>query len=165
MSLKLKEKLFFRMIKYLLGGGLNMMKKKIFTVCLLLIPLLVTIPFSACSSGGITAALGEQFMLYADKTSVITGESLKIEFVEVTADSRCPIGIECLVAGDAKCLMLISYFNSQTSLTFTQQGSDDNTMDFNVFKITYQLQPYPLSGDTINAADYRLKMTVTKTVK
>jgi hypothetical protein len=138
------------------------MKKILALSGLLMMILLLPVLPASCGSAMVTAALDEQFMLYAGKTAVITGESLKIQFVEVTADSRCAIGNECLVAGDAKCLMLINYFDSQTSLTFTQQGSDNNTMDFNVYKITFQLQPYPVSDDTIKAVDYRLKMAVTR---
>jgi hypothetical protein len=137
------------------------MKKTLALSGLLIVILLLPVLPTSCSAP-VTAALGEQFILYAGKTALITGESLKLEFVEVTADSRCAIGNECLVAGDAQCLMLISYFDSQTSLTFTQEGSDNNTMDFNVYKITYQLQPYPVSDDIISAEDYRLKMMVTR---
>jgi hypothetical protein len=142
------------------------MKKTLVLSGLLMVILILPILPASCGPAPVAAALGEQFMLYAGKTAAITGESLKIKFVEVTADSRCAIGNQCLVAGDAKCLMLISYFDSQTSITFTQEGSNDtNTMVFNVFTITFQLQPYPVSGDTINEADYRLKMTVTKPAK
>jgi hypothetical protein len=138
------------------------MKKTLALLGLFIVVLPLLVAAAACGPALDKAALGEQFMLYAGKTIVITGESLKIKFVEVTSDSRCPYGAECIQAGDAKCLMLISYFDSQTSLTFTQQGTDNNTMDFNIFKITYQLQPYPVSGDNIHAADYRLRITVTK---
>jgi hypothetical protein len=142
------------------------MKKRIFTICLLLVTLLVTIPFSACSSGNIKAGLGEEFTLPVGKTAAISGQSLSIKFVEVTADSRCPTGVQCIVAGNAKCLMLISYSNSQSSLTFTQEGGNEtNTMDFNVFKINFKLEPYPVYPNKIKAADYKLTMTVTKPVK
>jgi len=137
--------------------------KKTYTIFgLLILIFLLSVIFAACSPAADKAALGEQFMLYAGKSIIITGESLKIKFVEVTADSRCNYGVECVDPGNAKCLMLINYSNSQTSLTFTQEGKDNNTMDFNVYKITYQLQPYPVFGDKIKAGDYRLKMTVTR---
>jgi len=138
------------------------MKTTLILSGLLVVILLLPVVSAACGFAQVTAALNEQFMLYAGKTAVITGESLKIKFVEVTADSRCPYGTECIQAGEAQCLMLINYSNSQSSLTFTQQGTDDNTIDFNIFKITYQLQPYPVYGDGIAAEDYRLKMTVTR---
>ena len=138
------------------------MKRSLAFSALLAVILLLTAVTAACGPAPVTAALGEQFMLYSGKTAVISGEKLKIEFIKVASDSRCPWGAECAVAGEAQCQMLITYANSKTSLTFIQQGTDDNSIDFNVFKITYQLQPYPVSGDDIKSTDYRLKMTVKR---
>jgi len=129
----------------------------------LFILLILPVVLTACGSDQMTAALGEQFTLPAAKTAVITGQQLRIKFVEVTGDSRCPNGVECIQAGDAKCLMLISYFDSQSSLTFTQEGGNTvNTMDFNIYKISFKLEPYPEAGKQIDQADYRMIMTVTK---
>jgi hypothetical protein len=138
------------------------MKKSWIITGLIAIILLLPSVTAACGPAPVSAGLGQQFMLYAGKTAVITGEKLKIVFQEVTEDTRCPYGVECPTAGNAKCMMLITYSNSQTSMTFTQEGTDDNFIDFNVFKITYQLQPYPVSTDKIKAGDYRLRITVTR---
>ena len=138
------------------------MKKPPALFVLFIMILLLPAFSAACGPAPVTAALGEQFMLYVGKTIVIGGESLKIEFVEVTSDSRCPWGTECAVAGEAQCQIQINYLNSKTSLTLIQQGLDNTTIDFNAFKITYQLQPYPVTGDIINKKDYRLKIKVTR---
>ncbi len=137
------------------------MKKAI--IFALLVLLALPLVFSACNSDRITASLGEQFTLPAGKNAVFSGQQLNIKFVEVTGDSRCPTGVECIQAGDAKCLMLISYLDSQSSLTFTQLGGNDtNIIDFNIYKITFKLEPYPEYGKEIAPEDYRLIMTVTK---
>ena len=142
------------------------MKKCIAVTALLLVILLLPVVAAACSSGKVTAALGEQFTLPAGKSAVITGESLTVKFVEVTGDSRCATGVECIQAGDVKCLMLISYSNSQTSLTFTQEGgSAEAVKDFNIYQMTFKVEPYPEAGKQIAPGDYRMVMTVTKTTK
>jgi hypothetical protein len=138
------------------------MKKTLALFGLFIMILLLPVFSAACGPAPVTAALGEQFMLYVGKNTVISGEDLKIEFIGVTSDSRCPWGIECVQAGEAQCQMQISYLKSRTSLTFIQQGRDAMTTDFNGFKITFQLQPYPVYGDKINKKDYRLKVTVTR---
>jgi hypothetical protein len=138
------------------------MKKSMMLTGLLVVILLLPSFAAACSPADVTAGLGQQFMLYAGKTAVVTGENLKIKFVEVTEDTRCPYGVECPTAGNAKCMMLITYSNSQTSLEFTQEGTSDNSIDVNIFHIIFQLQPYPVSTDKIKAGDYRLRMTVTR---
>jgi hypothetical protein len=138
------------------------MVKKIFPLmCLAIIALLFSLFITACSSNNVTAALGTQFTLPAGKSAVISGESLKIKFVEVTGDSRCPTGVECIQAGDVKCLMLINYNDSQSSLTFTQQG-DSTIQDFNVYRMTFKVDPYPQAGKQIKPEDYKMVMTVTK---
>jgi hypothetical protein len=137
------------------------MKKLVLAALLmvLILPLILT----ACGSSQVSAALGTQFTLPAGQTAIIPGESLKIKFVEVTADSRCAKGVECVWAGQADCLMLLYKGDSQTSLTFTQEGSNEvNSIDFNVYNVVFKLEPYPEAGKEIKPADYRLVMTVTK---
>jgi hypothetical protein len=143
-----------------------MMNKKFAVICLVLICLLLPAFSAACNSNEITASLGSQFMLTTGKSAVITGQSLKIKFVEVTGDSRCPTGVQCIQAGDAKCLMLINYNDSESSLTLVQEGGNEiNTIDFNIYKFSFRLEPYPVSDKQIALEDYRLIMTVTKTEK
>jgi hypothetical protein len=124
--------------------------------------LLLPVLSAGCGPTLPSAALGEQFMLYAGKTYVISGENLKIQFVEVISDGRCPYGTECVQAGEARCQMQITYHESTTSLTFIQQGTDNITVDFEAYQFTFQLQPYPVYGDQISKHDYRLKMKVTR---
>jgi hypothetical protein len=132
----------------------------------LLIVLTLPLILTACGSSQISATLGTEFTLPAGKTAVISGESLKIKFVEVTGDSRCATGVECVRAGDAQCLMLIYKGDSQTSLTFVQDGSNEvNSMDFNVYNAQFRLEPYPVKDSTIKPEDYKLIMTVTKFVE
>jgi hypothetical protein len=139
------------------------MKKSLALAGLLVLVLLLPFISPACTSENVAASLGQQFTLPAGKSAVITGESLKIKFVEVTGDSRCPTGVQCIQAGDVKCLMLISYFDSQSSLVFTQLGGNDiTTQDFNVYRITFKVEPYPQSGKQIKPEDYKMVMTVTK---
>jgi len=128
----------------------------------LLIVLTLPLVFSACASSP-AAALGEQFTVYAGVSVSITGESLKIKFVEMTGDSRCAKGNECFQAGEVKCLMLISYFDSQSSLEWVQPGGENITAkDFNVFHIVFNVQPYPEAGKKIKPEDYNMVMTVAK---
>jgi len=141
------------------------MKRK--TLILGLLFILLIIPIASLSCGDkYQTTLGKQFTLPAGKTEIITGEQLKIKFVEVTGDSRCPTGVQCIQAGDVKCLMLINYLDSQSSLTFTQLGgNEETTQDFNVYRITFKVEPYPQAGKQIKPEDYRMIMTVTKPTK
>jgi hypothetical protein len=139
-------------------------KKKIFSVIgLLTVSLLLLVASLACSADKITASLGQEFTLPVGQTAIISGESLSIKFVEVTGDSRCPTGVQCIQAGDVKCLMLIKYMQSTSSLVYTQSGGNDNSPEvFNKYIISFRVEPYPESGKQIAGSDYKLVMTVTE---
>jgi hypothetical protein len=116
----------------------------------------------SCFGGNIKAELGEDFTLPVGKTADIAGEDLSIQFVEVTADSRCPQYAKCIVAGEAKCLMYIHYGQSVSSIEFTKQGgSGEDKEVFNKYLITFTLEPLREIGQDIAPSDYKLVMTIT----
>ena len=66
---------------------------------------------AACASagpGGSTrlpvarARLGEDFRLAPKQIAVIEGEPLTVRFASVVSDSRCPAGVQCVRAGEAR---------------------------------------------------------------
>jgi hypothetical protein len=74
---------------------------------------------AACASGGagaggsgasgastrlpvVRARLGEDFQLAAKQIAVIRGEPLTVRFAAVVEDSRCPVGVQCIRAGEAR---------------------------------------------------------------
>jgi hypothetical protein len=137
--------------------------KKIFFLNGLLVAVILLMTASlSCSSNEIKASLGHELNLPVGKTAVISGENLELKFVEVTGDSRCPKGVQCVWAGEAKCLMLITYYKSISSVVFTQSGGDVAREIFNQYKISFTLEPYPESGKQIAKSDYELLITITK---
>ncbi len=137
------------------------MKKKFLVTGLLLVCLLM--PIIAAGCGGeppIEAALGEQFALPIGQTVNITGEDLSIRFDAVTSDSRCPTGVECVWAGEAKCRMVIKYQDAETEVIFTQNGSSISQEEFQDYLFSFQLGPYPQAGQEIEDSAYVLVMMV-----
>jgi hypothetical protein len=130
---------------------------------ILLISILVLPLMAACTYGQESAHLGEQFTLYTGKTAVFTGETLRIKFVEVTADNRCPTGVECVRAGEATCSIQISYEDAVSSVNFTQEADNQtNKVNFAEYIISFRLEPYPEYGKEISPEEYRMKMMVIK---
>ncbi len=116
----------------------------------------------ARSPGEISASPGQQFTLAPGQTASIAGEPLKIRFVEVVNDSRCPSGVTCIWEGQASCLVELTYQDSMTSLVLTQRGSGKAATDFKDYNLEFEVQPYPEAGKTIAKQDYRLQMVVTR---
>jgi hypothetical protein len=48
------------------------------------------------------ARLGEDFRLAVKQIAVIDGEPLTVRFASVVSDSRCPVGVQCIRAGEAR---------------------------------------------------------------
>ncbi|HET7229049.1 MAG TPA: hypothetical protein VFJ16_03570 [Longimicrobium sp.] len=63
---------------------------------------------ASAGSGGSTrlpvarARLGEDFRLAPKQIAVIQGEPLTVRFASVVSDSRCPAGVQCVRAGEAR---------------------------------------------------------------
>ncbi len=136
-------------------------------VALVLVLLLVS-SLSACSSGvttpTLTAALGQQFTLPVGQTAEIKGENLSVHFVKVSADSRCPTGVQCIRAGDATCAVQFTLSGATTDVNLVDIGGTGGFTQskFSVYTLNFRVDPYPASGKTIAAADYRLVMTISK---
>ncbi|MGD0779524.1 MAG: hypothetical protein ABR954_01900 [Dehalococcoidales bacterium] len=136
--------------------------KRIFIIAGLLIILLLPVASLSCGEGNIKAALGEEFTLPVGKTADIAGEDLSIQFVEVTEDSRCPTGVECVWMGVARCRMLMKQAETSKEITLAQAGGTDAYEDYSKYKISFKLEPYPEGAKIKAQSDYKLVMTVTK---
>ena len=133
------------------------------------VALLVAVAFlvGGCASGAsndIKTALGQEFTLPVGKTAVINGEALKISFQSVTADSRCPTGVECIRAGEAICQMKITHEGSTTDVVFTADGGIDGYSEskFGDYTAHFRREPYPEAEKQIGHGDYRLILSITK---
>ena len=100
------------------------------------------------------------FDLAVGKTAIVKGESISIKFDSVTEDSRCPTGVTCIWAGQAKCNMSIIQNGVTTAVVLTQSGGSEGTMQgfAGKYQVSFLLNPYPKAGSQINPQDYVLSM-------
>jgi hypothetical protein len=126
--------------------------------------IIIILLLSSCSGATeISVALGEKFSLAIGQGATISGENLKIRFVEVIGDSRCALGVECVWAGEASSLMEITYSGSKYQKVLTQPGlTEPPQTDFQNYDIIFDLLPYPREGQNIENEDYRLQLEINK---
>ena len=100
------------------------------------------------------------FDLGVGKTAIVKGENISIRFDSVTEDSRCPTGVTCIWAGQAKCNMSVTVKGVTTPVVLTQSGgSEGNMQDFaGKYQVSFILNPYPKAGSQIKPQDYVLSM-------
>ena len=119
---------------------------------------------AACSGvpGDTSASLGQEFILKPGQSASIPGEALKIRFLQILNDSRCPAGVTCIWAGEVSSLVEITYLDSPNRMVLTQPGSGPAKSAFNGYDIAFDVQPYPEAGKQIPDRDYRLQLTIDK---
>ena len=78
------------------------MKRSVFVAVLLL-----TFASIAAQPGKRVIVLEQEFKLKIGESAEMPREGLKIEFDSVTEDSRCPKGVTCVWAGNAKILLKV----------------------------------------------------------
>ena len=108
------------------------------------------------------AQLDQPFTLFV-RQKVQVGE-LQIRFISVPEDSRCPEDVECIWAGNAKIVLGVSLKESTDETTLTINSTiDPREALYAGYRIRFvSLKPTPLSGRTINPAEYRVTLIVSK---
>ena len=132
----------------------------------LLAVLLLLLLLAACGgeAGEVKANLGQEFSLSIGQTASIQDEALKLKFLEVISDSRCPKDVTCVWQGQASCLVEITYLESLYKVTLVQPGlpEEPSQIDFKEYVIKFDLTPYPEAGKEIKKNDYQLQLVVTR---
>ena len=135
----------------------------------LLWPALLLAVTAACdgASGPSRAVpLGREFDSGPESRSWSRTSSLVIRFDGVSADSRCPLGVFCIRAGDAT-VTLTARRLPTASATLTLHtdpglGSEASFQDYRVRLV--ELNPHPRQNEPIAPGDYVVTLLVTRPV-
>lgn len=120
---------------------------------------------AACdeSPTGPTVVLDQRFTLAVGDTATVEPSTVRLEFVEVSGDSRCPADAICIWAGDAVVRLRATAGTAGTTLDLHTDDSARASSAFQGLRIELkELQPYPISSRTITQGDYRATLTVTR---
>ena len=128
-------------------------------VCLLVV--------TACaekSPSGPTVSFNQQVALAPNEIATVDGTSVRLQFVTVTGDSRCPADVLCIQGGDALVEVRASSGSNSTTTYQLHTGNSSlasATHDSVRFSLV-QLQPYPFSSRTISPDEYRATLEITR---
>jgi len=132
---------------------------------LILVLILFVFLFSGCAgSSEVKASLGQEVSLPVGQTVVITEQNLKIRFIEVSEDSRCPKDVTCVWEGMVSAVVEISADGSSQQLKLIQPGLTEKPAieTHRGYQLTFKVEPYPEEGKEIAANEYELVLTVCK---
>ncbi len=112
---------------------------------------------------GPTARLNQRFTLAPGEMSAIEGTALRVQFVRVSGDSRCPADAVCIQGGDALVHVRATDGDSLPPYELhTGDASRGSVMHQGMRIELVELQPFPFSSRTIASGDYRATLVVTR---
>ena len=111
----------------------------------------------------IAAEPGVAFSLPVGKTAVINGSGTRIRFDEVRNDSRCPVDVTCVWAGDAEVVVTISRNGSPDDtriLSFAPPKNETTSGDLRIRLA--DLAPVPRQSDGNAPRAYVVQLVVNR---
>ena len=112
------------------------------------------------------ARLGRPFTLRAGRQIALQGQRLRLRFAEVTQDSRCPVDVTCVWAGNAAVrLEVTTNGRSEESLTLNTGKSPTlvNEAEYEGFKVKLvDLSPTRHSNRQVAPSDYIVTLVVSR---
>lgn len=135
--------------------------RKLVLALALIIPLVF---LSGCTiqNTEISANLEEPFKLKIGHSAFFQEEGLRITFVNVTRDSRCPAGVECFWAGEVGVLLKAEKGagTEEFELFLPRYAA---SIGFDKYEIELvSVSPYPVQGEKIESSEYEAGFVVSR---
>ena len=125
--------------------------------------LLLTVQAAACGAASPTQPppfdLGSEFTLSPSEQAVARDDSLRVRFIEVTDDSRCPRDVQCVWAGEVK-LRVAVQAGAQKEEERDLRESEETVVGGRTLTVV-KVMPYPANaGAKIEKKAYRATFKV-----
>lgn len=126
--------------------------------------LVVLVLLAGCIArpGEVRASLGSEFTLAIGKTASVAGENLKVRFIGVTEDSRCPANVVCIQAGRAVMTLQVNDRDTAETLSLVEPGRSTPEVTYQDYTLTFHLEPYPVAGVEVLPDQYRLFLRIDR---
>ena len=114
-----------------------------------------------------TARVGSEFEIKAGRVVTLDGGSLRVRFVRVASDSRCPVDVTCVWAGNAEVLFEVggSRWRGRKTLRLNTSASPERPGEGRYGRYTLKLVglvPQPHSKRRIAPGRYTATLLVSK---
>ncbi len=98
--------------------------------------------------------LNSEFSLHIGESANIKNHGIKLKFIDVLEDSRCPSDVECVWEGTVSLSVNIE-FNNQDLGIFILNMSNLHKASFMSYYVKFkELDPYPISTEVIQKGSY-----------
>lgn len=128
-----------------------------FSVCLALM-----VACAHDSGGGAEVSPGREFKLKAGGEARVKGAPVKVRFASVAEDSRCPRGVDCVWAGNARVSLVVEAAGRATSVELNTNVEPKAASAEGYELALVDLSPYPRADEKINPKDYAATLVVRR---
>ena len=109
----------------------------------------------------VVANPGAAFSLPLGKTATVSGTAFRITFNRVTEDSRCPVDVTCIWAGDAKIELAVSRTSAPADHRVISLTPPNNEATAGELKIRFvSLAPAPRQSEPGSSRAYVAQLVV-----
>ena len=116
----------------------------------------------ACSPSGPTARLDQDFVLAPGESAQVTGANVRVRFVGVQGDSRCPADALCIQGGDAIVRVEVLASTGGASTYDLHTAKSEPVRHGEVSIALVELTPYPFASRPTQPGEYRATLRVTR---
>lgn len=125
--------------------------------------LLLAFASIAAQPGKKVIVLDQELKLKIGESGKAAGEGLEVEFDSVADDSRCPRGVTCVWAGNAKVLLKVKKDAGKAADVELNTNINPRTSRYQDYELTLkELKPYPEANSPIKSSEYEVTLTVRK---
>ncbi|OGF55208.1 MAG: hypothetical protein A2Z21_03050 [Candidatus Fraserbacteria bacterium RBG_16_55_9] len=131
--------------------------------------MLTLLPSGSCDflglfpSPAVHIQLGQVFQISMGQTALLPTDGLSVTFKDVLEDSRCPVDVVCVWAGNAKVTLDVQQTGKATQTLALNSTLDPREAAYEGYRIRFEdLMPQPRSDRPIRREDYRLSLSITK---
>ena len=123
---------------------------------LVVLCLLAAAACAASPSSSTGVPLGSEFTLNPGESALMQSTDLRVVFLGVVNDSRCPADAICVQAGDAVVALRVGTAEVQ----LRSASAPESVVGIYRVRVT-RVEPYPFASQPIAPADYRVTLVVT----
>ena len=114
-----------------------------------------------------TARVGREFKIKVGQVVTLDGGALRVRLVRVTSDSRCPVDVDCVWAGNAELLFEVggSRWRGRRTLGLNTNAAPERPGEGRYGRYTLKLvglAPQKRSGREIRPGQYTATLLVSK---
>lgn len=112
-----------------------------------------------------SARVGREFKVKVGQAVTLEGAGLRLKFAGVEEDSRCPVGVACVWAGNAEVLLEVGARGAKRTLKLNTNESTRKAGEGRYRRYTVkllELNPRPSPERKIAAGEYRATLLVVK---